>query len=150
MTRECEEGVRAAIDQERRISIPTDAVTVTAYAFAKTKAHRGWPSRGNAVDLSDKYQLLVQGVPCLAPCEIVVESTERKEVDEELVGRLQAEAFQIAEAAVQLPAAGSVSMAISISRTAVRAIAHGCRRDRAGWSSRRAAAPSVQGFGTTS
>ena len=149
MTRECEERVRAAVDQERRISNPTDAVTVTVYPFVKTKARRGWLSRGTSVDLGYKFQLFVQGVPCLAPCEVVVESTEHKEVDEELVGRLQANAFQIAEAAVHLPAAGGAAKAISIARTVVRAIKHGCRRDRAG-ESRQAAALSVQGFATTS
>jgi hypothetical protein len=87
--------------QDRLESQSKLSLSVVLYPFVNTVAERGMFTRESKVEVGYKYQLLVQGLPCFEPHVVVVETTQHKEINEEMIDLLKSKAAEFAQAAVE-------------------------------------------------
>lgn len=94
-------------------------LSVVLYPFVNTTGERGLFVRESKIEVGYKYQLHVQGLPCFEPHTIVVETTQHKEIREEMVEALKLKALQFAQTAIDAKASGGANMLFSIAKAVV-------------------------------
>lgn len=90
-------------------------MSIAVHPFVKTQKNDGWFAKESAVDVGYKYQLMIQGIPCFASHEIVIESSHHKELNEERLQGLMEKAEQLAQAAISLKS-GHPHAAINVAK----------------------------------
>lgn len=91
-------------------------MTIAVHPFVKTQKNDGWFAKESAVDVGYKYQLMIQGIPCFASHEIVIESSHHKELNEERMKILLEKAEQLAEAAISFKGGRPHAAAINVAK----------------------------------
>lgn len=95
-------------------------LTVVVHPFVNTTIDKGLIRNSSVVEVGYKYQLLMQGIPCFPPHDVVVETQSKVEVDESKIKAWGARALEFAEGAAQIQGGGIASTLISVAKTVVQ------------------------------
>ena len=104
-------------EQVKKIESP---LTVLVHPFVNTSIEKGLIRNSSVVEVGYKYQLMVQGIPCFPPHDVVVERQSKVEVDEKALAAWSAKALELAEGVSRIGGGGAASALISVAKTVVR------------------------------
>lgn len=108
---------RRYAEQLKKLESP---LTVLVHPFVNTSLEKGLIRNSSVVECGYKYQLMVQGIPCFPPHDVVVERQSKVEIDEQALAAWGAKALQFAEAAAQVKGGGVAGKLISVAKTVVQ------------------------------
>ena len=108
---------RRFAEQVKKIQSP---LTVLVHPFVNTSVEKGLVRNSSVVEVGYKYQLMVQGIPCFPPHDVVVERQSKVEVDEKAIAAWSAKALELAEGVSRVGGGGGASALISVAKTVVR------------------------------
>ncbi len=112
------QAVQQRFDKQlKKIESP---LTVLVHPFVNTSVDKGLIRNSSVIEVGYKYQLLVQGIPCFPPHDVVVERQSKVEVDEQALAHWGAKALEFAQAASQIKGGGIASTLISVAKTVVQ------------------------------
>jgi hypothetical protein len=103
-------------DQLKKVESP---LTVTIYPFVDAAEKRGFLKKTATLEIGYKYQLMVQGIPCMEPHRVVVETQTKVELDDQAIKAFGEKALALAEAAAQVKGGGIAATLISVAKTVV-------------------------------
>lgn len=104
-------------EQVKKIQSP---LTVLVHPFVNTSVEKGLIRNSSVVEVGYKYQLMVQGIPCFPPHDVVVERQSKVEIDEKAIAAFSAKALELAEGVTRVGGGGAASALISVAKTVVR------------------------------
>lgn len=103
-------------DQLEKVESP---LTVVVHPFVNTEVDEGFIKSTTTVEVGYKYQLMIQGIPCMEPHDVVVERQTKVKVDEQALKVWGEKALALAEAAIQLKGGAAASSLISVAKTVI-------------------------------
>jgi len=101
-------------EQIQKVESP---LTVVVHPFVDTTEDKGMFKKSTTVEVGYKYQLMVQGIPCMEPHRMVVETQTKSEVDADAFKAFSEKALALAEAAVQVKGGPAAGRLFSVART---------------------------------
>jgi hypothetical protein len=102
-------------DQIKKVESP---LTVTVHPFVDAAEDKGFFKKSTTLEVGYKYQLMVQGIPCMEPHRVVVETQTKVELDDQAIKAFGEKALALAEAAAQIKGGGAGAL-ISVAKTVV-------------------------------
>ncbi len=102
-------------DQLKKVESP---LTVTVHPFVDAAEDKGMFKKSTTLEVGYKYQLMVQGIPCMEPHRVVVETQTKVELDDQAIKAFSEKALALAEAAAQIKSGGAGAL-ISVAKTVV-------------------------------
>lgn len=109
----CEAEFKAKLEEAR-----AHQLSVVVHPFVRTRKNDGWLTKESTADVGYKYQLMLQGIPCFAAHDVVVESSVHKEMNHETIAFLQQKAEQLANIAFAAKG-GVLASTVSMGKTAI-------------------------------
>ena len=103
-------------EQLQKVESP---LTVVVHPFVNTAVEKALFKKTSRVEIGYKYQLMMQGIPCLEPHSFVVETQTQSEVDAEAIKAFGEKALALAEQAAQVKGGGVAGTLISVAKTVV-------------------------------
>jgi hypothetical protein len=108
-----------ALQHAGQIEKAESPLTVIVHPFVNTSVDKALFKKTSRIDIGYKYQLMVQGIPCLEPHSFVVETQTQSEVDADAIRAFGEKALALAEAAAQVKGGGVAGTLISVAKTVV-------------------------------
>ncbi len=105
---------------EVRLEKVESPLTLLVHPFVNSSGTKFGPYNSNTVQLGYKYQLLVQGMPCFDPHEVVIETQSKVEIDEKALAEWAGKAAALAQEAVNAKVGGIPGRLVSFASTVVR------------------------------
>jgi hypothetical protein len=102
-------------DQIKKVESP---LTVTVHPFVDAAEDKGMFKKSTTLEVGYKYQLMVQGIPCMEPHRVVVETQTKVELDDQAIRAFSEKALALAEAAANIKGGGAGAL-ISVAKTVV-------------------------------
>lgn len=102
-------------DQLKKVESP---LTVTVHPFVDAAEDKGMFKKSTTLEVGYKYQLMVQGIPCMEPHRVVVETQTKVELDDQAIKAFSEKALALAEAAANIKGGGAGAL-ISVAKTVV-------------------------------
>lgn len=102
-------------DQLKKVESP---LTVTVHPFVDAAEDKGMFKKSTTLEVGYKYQLMVQGIPCMEPHRVVVETQTKVELDDQAIKAFSEKALALAEAAANIKGGGAGAL-ISVVKTVV-------------------------------
>lgn len=102
-------------DQIKKVESP---LTVTVHPFVDAAEDKGMFKKSTTLEVGYKYQLMVQGIPCMEPHRVVVETQTKVELDDQAIKAFSEKALALAEAAANIKGGGAGAL-ISVAKTVV-------------------------------
>lgn len=116
-----QDNLKATEDRlQAKLAKVESPLTVVVHPFVNTTIDKGLIRNSSVVEVGYKYQLLMQGIPCFPPHDVVVETQSKVEVDESKIKAWGARALEFAEGAAQIQGGGIASTLISVAKTVVQ------------------------------
>ncbi len=103
-------------DQLKKVESP---LTVTVHPFVDAAEDKGLFKKSTTLEVGYKYQLMVQGIPCMEPHRVVVETQTKVELDDQAIKAFSEKALALAEAATNIKGVGAAKTLISVAKTVV-------------------------------
>ena len=104
-------------EQLQKVESP---LTVVVHPFVNTEVDEGFIKSTTSVEVGYKYQLMIQGIPCMEPHDVVVERQTKVKVDEQAIKAWGEKALALAEAAIQIKGGAAASSLISVAKTVIQ------------------------------
>jgi hypothetical protein len=102
-------------DQLKKVESP---LTVTVHPFVDAAEDKSLFKKSTTLEVGYKYQLMVQGIPCMEPHRVVVETQTKVELDDQAIRAFSEKALALAEAAANIKGGGAGAL-ISVAKTVV-------------------------------
>jgi hypothetical protein len=105
---------------EERLQKVESPLTLLVHPFVNSSGTKFGPYNSNTVQLGYKYQLLVQGMPCFDPHEVVIETQSKVEIDEKALAEWAGKAAALAQEAVNAKVGGIPGHIVSFASTVLQ------------------------------
>lgn len=106
---------------EERLEKVESPLTLLVHPFVNSSGTKIGPIyNSNTVQLGYKYQLLVQGMPCFDPHEVVIETQSKVEIDEKALAEWAGKAAALAQEAVNAKVGGIPGRLVSFASTVLQ------------------------------
>jgi hypothetical protein len=106
---------------EERLEKVESPLTLLVHPFVNSSGTKIGPIyNSNTVQLGYKYQLLVQGMPCFDPHEVVIETQSKVEIDEKALAEWAGKAAALAQEAVNAKVGGIPGRIVSFASTVLQ------------------------------
>ena len=95
-------------------------LTVVVHPFVNTEVDEGFIKDVTTVEVGYKYQLMMQGIPCMEPHEVVVERHNKVKVDTHALQAWGEKAMAFADAAIQIKSGGVAKSLMSVAKNIIQ------------------------------
>jgi hypothetical protein len=106
---------------EERLQKVESPLTLSVHPFVNSTGTKFGPYNSSTVQLGYKYQLLVQGMPCFDPHEVVIQTQSKVEIDEKALAEWAGKAAALAQEAVNAKVGGIPGRLVSFASTVLQA-----------------------------